>query len=191
MRLGALCVGALTLLLASLSEARPVYVCELPGGSLEVTHFPLGADPLEAVRQLRTRRAAMPSEASCLWTEDSVLPARERVDPRDPTGHLTQRHRWRVAGGRVVVDRTIQRPHGEQVQREVLRLFSPARRAVLLATPLGSNLFQAFREREWVMAKALLDLAASRVGQAGEVLTAQELVAVRAVGADYETDLGG
>ena len=183
-----LVLAGLLLLLPTFAAARSVYVCQQPSGDVSVTHI-LVPDR-EAEKRRLERLGQLPAPAQCREMDVATLPDRTRPDPRDPGERLTQRHRWRLVGQRVVVDPTVQRPHVTEIRRQVERLFSPARRAALLATPLGSNLFQAVREGDLVTAKALLDVAAGRVGGPTEVLTAQELAAIRAVGRDYEGDLG-
>mgnify|MGYP001569159192 CR=1 FL=1 len=162
----------------------PVYVCERPDGTVEVTHFARAVDdPAAAENQLRAARRDVPPPASCGWVDSDVLPARNRPDPGEPGVQLTQRHRWRWTGTAVGLNPSAKRPHPDAIQREYRRLLAPARWAEVVATPLGSALDQAIHQGRWADVAAILGRS-----DASQPLMAAEIARLRAILRDYEAD---
>lgn len=183
-------VAVVPLLLAGLVDAEPVYVCEQsPGGPLSVTAFASNTDAERQQEVARLHRhGILPAPAQCWFLDAARLPASTRPDPRRPADELSQYHRWRRSGDRVVVDETVKRPHPLAIQRESEAMFGHARRAAVLATPLGDNLFRALRLGEWDLVKALLGQIRLRVGRPDEVMTVAEVQEIERIGDDYEAD---
>lgn len=184
--------GFLLALLVPVSViADEVYVCEHPDGHLSVTHWVID-DPQkqeEALQRLR-RDQFLPNETWCWRSDDTTLPLRDRPDPNDSASTLSQRHRWRKGqNGTVVIDPTVMRPDHTRTIQQISRDLPPARRAAILATPLGDNLFRAIRDGDWALAKALMAQIRSKVGQPDEVMTLPEINRLRKVARDYEANL--
>ena len=132
----------------------------------------------------------MDAQAECWDVPSMQLPPRNRPDPRTPGRELSQRHQWRRGPGRTVIaDLAVRRPHQAAIERELDVQFPVRRRAAVLATPLGDNFFRVVRRGEWGLAKALLQQMRLRVGGPDQVMTAQELDAIVAIGTDYDADL--
>ena len=175
-----------------ISQARPVYVCERADGTLTVTNFPAGVagDPEARTRAIdRTRqKGLLPEAAQCWNADDSTLPPRYRPDPRDAAAQLPQRHQWRRGAGSVVIlNPAIKSPHGAAFRRALPTVLPPGRQAVVTRDPQGAAFLQALTRQDWPLAKALL--AELATGPPPPVFTPPEIVAIRALGADYEIDL--
>ena len=180
----ALAVALWGMLPAGVDAAR-VYVCEQSDGSITITSFAIN-DP--AVQAAQAARLGLGPPGACWFQDAGALPSKWRADPRDPAQRLSQRHRFRRVGQAVVVNPTVMRPQETAIRREVGRLLPPGRMAVVVGTSLGDNLMRAVRTGDWPLAKALLAQIAALVGQLNEVLTTDEVAALRVIGREYEAD---
>lgn len=166
--------------------ALALYVCITPSGWVETMTFTVPRGPQAdawLTKALATAWRPAPG-SSCRWVDPAELPPSIRPDPRRPDMQITQRHRWRgLPDGRIVVDPTAMRPHGDAIRREYQRLVPPARWGEVVATPLGFALDRAIREDRWQDVRAAL----AQTG-AAQPLTAAEIARLQAILRDYEAD---
>lgn len=163
-----------------------LYVCITPTGWVETFRPSETLAPSVALHRALGGAWHPATDSTCRWTDSVELPSRTRLDPRRPGSFLTQRHRWRgLPDGRVILDTSVKRPHQQELIREIGRVLSEDRRAILAFSFEGATLLKAMQAGEWSFVRAFL-----RQNEVWKYpLTYHEIEAIRAIGDDYEADL--